>query len=128
MLGTFARRCQLDRRIAELRSHVEEQRAKGAPTRTRYSREFRRRVLVLVREQQAEGLSIRGVVRAIGLKEKTVQRWLQAGPQKVGLRQVVVAAEPIASNGVGRLVVFAGPLRIEGLDVAELAQLVRGLA
>jgi hypothetical protein len=26
------------------------------------------------------------------------------------------------------LVVFAGPLRIEGLDVTELAQLVRGLA
>jgi DNA invertase Pin-like site-specific DNA recombinase len=127
MLGTFARRCELDREIAELRAHVERQQAKGAPTRTRYSQEFRQRVLALVRERQAQGLSIRGVARAVGLKETTVQRWLQAGPQNAGLRQVVLEAEPTTSNRFDRLVVFAGPLRIEGLDLASLSELVRRL-
>lgn len=127
MLGTFTRRCQLDREISDLRAHVEEQQAKGAPTRTRYSPEFRRRVADLVRERQTQGLSIRGVARSVGLREATVQRWLQARPTEARLRQVVVEADPIDSNGVGRLVVFAGPLRIEGLDLADLTELVRRL-
>jgi len=47
MLGTFTRRCPLDKEIAYLRARVDEQRVKGAPTRTRYSAEFRRRVVAI---------------------------------------------------------------------------------
>lgn len=117
----------MDEEIAELRAHVEERRAQRAPVRTRYTPEFRQRVLKVVREQQAEGVSLWKTGRSLGLKETTLQRWLQAGSTESGLRRVVVEPEPVGSIGSSRLVVFAGPLRIEGLDVAGLAQLVRGL-
>jgi len=118
----------LDREIAEVRARVDELRAMGAPTRTRYSREFRQRVVELVREQQRQGFSLRGVARAVGLREATLQRWVRDGSAaESGLRRVVVEPLPIGSAGPD-LVVFAGPLRIEGLDVGRLSELVRRLA
>jgi DNA invertase Pin-like site-specific DNA recombinase len=117
----------MDKEIAELRGHVKAQRAQGAPTRTRYAPEFRQRVLALAREQRAQGASIGSVARSLGLKPTTLHRWLEES-KEVGLRRVVVEPVEVDSRGPGRLVVFAGPLRIEGLDVAELALLVRGLA
>lgn len=118
----------MDEEIAELRAYVEERRAQGAPVRTRYTPEFRQRVLKVVREQQAEGSSLGRVGRLLNLKETTLQRWLEAESMEAGLRRVILEPEPVGSIGPNRLVVFAGPLRIEGLDVAGLAQLVRGLS
>jgi len=119
----------VDESIASLRARVEELRAQGAPARSRYTPEFRAQVLAVVSEHQARGLSLRGVARAAGLKEWTVMRWLRAQQRpEASLRRVVVEPESESAAEKRRLVVFAGHLRIEGLALADVVQLVRAIA
>ena len=119
----------MDEVIADLRARVEELRQQGAPPRTRYSPEFRAQVLAVVREHQARGFSLRGVAQAVGLKDSTVARWLQTETRpEAALRRVVVELEAESQSEAARIVIFAGRLRIEGLGLPDVVQLVRALA
>ena len=117
----------MDRELAFLRSRVEAERSRGAGTGTRYPAELRRRIVDFVQHQQATGLSVGRATRLLGLNELTVRGWLERGQEKSGFRRVEVASADRLLPGAQGLVVFAGPLRIEGLGLPDLVELVRAL-
>jgi hypothetical protein len=67
---------------------------------------------------------------ALGLSENSLRRWQAATKRKSGARAAVrrVEIQPQQADASASVVVHApGGLRIEGLDMARLAELVRRL-
>jgi hypothetical protein len=79
-------------------------------------------------EREREGASGRQVARELGVSEATLARWGPGREEPAGsFRAIEVVLEPARS--VGAMVVH-GPrgLRIEGLSVEQLAELVARLS
>ncbi len=100
----------------------------------KYAAEIRERVLAYARRRRAEGGGIKSIAAELGLPWQTLDYWLhgrkpEARSEKVPLLPVTLEAEVIKRTGEATLVVH-GPrgLRIEGLDIEDLADLVRRLA
>jgi len=99
-------------------------RGRGRP----YPAPLRERVLATIDAQVARGASPRGVARALGIPQHTIDRWRERQPEAL-FRPVVVEAQVAPAESASAVVVH-GPrgLRIEGLDLATLAELLRRLA
>ena len=85
------------------------------------------RAIVLRREG---GLAADAIAERLGVSQSTVSRWLAGRSQEAGFVQVSVvtdAPEPAPAHAVPVLVAPGG-YRVEGLDVASLADLLRRLA
>lgn len=93
--------------------------------RLRYTPELRAEALDYARERMAAGGGLKAVTKELGVGRYTLRGWLAAPKQAQAFRRVEVTDEP--GRG-GHLVVY-GPrgLRIEGLDVAGVAELLRRL-
>jgi transposase-like protein len=115
---------------SRLRSQARRFENRRKPTGTRYPTAFRAEVAALARGRIAEGVSVARIARDLGLRPKTLALWLRrtAVPR---LRRVRVEGDPwpapVASE-TRPIVVTPGGLRIEGLDLASVARLVRSLA
>jgi hypothetical protein len=92
----------------------------------RYPSALRSAILGHVRKRRARGEPLAAIGRDLGLNAFTLQRWLD-GDRSPGFRPVEVAADAVAA-APGPVVVTLGGLRIEGLDVAGVAALLRALA
>lgn len=92
----------------------------------RYPAEVRRRGVEYLRARRAEGAPMSAVLRELGLRRETLEGWDAPTPAKVKPRFVPVSVMEAAA---GRIVVHGpGGVRIEGLDVAGIADLLRRLA
>lgn len=92
----------------------------------RYPAELKQRGVEYLRARQAAGTPLSAVLRELGLRRETLAGW--SAPEETGERPrfVPVTVEEAAA---GRVVVHGpGGLRIEGLDVAGVAELLRRLA
>lgn len=93
----------------------------------RYPEELKREALAFLGERRGEGVSIAGVAKELGLRERTLSLWA-AAPRPTGkasfVPMAVVADAPPTAPAI---VVHARGLRVEGLDVATLADLLRRL-
>ena len=88
--------------------------------------ELRRRAQAYVARRAAEGASQRELARALGLSGATIRSWCRARRAPT-FHAVTVVDAPKRGEG-GRLsVVTRGGLRIEGLDVASVCELVERL-
>jgi phenylpyruvate tautomerase PptA (4-oxalocrotonate tautomerase family) len=103
-----------------------------ASRRSRYSAEQRRELVKKVTELIDEGLTADRAIGQVGLSKSSYYKWSLAPKNSrrrrlPGLRPVLVTriAEPAAQSPLTVL----GPvgLRIEGLDIAGVAQLLRQL-
>jgi hypothetical protein len=97
----------------------------------RFPEAIRREVLTYLTAQRERGIGLPPTARELGLREKTIENWLaQARAMAVpaqfhGVELVDRAPEPAPR----RLVLHAPRgLRVEGLDVVSLAELLRRLA
>ena len=112
-----------EKRAAEFRRAV----ARRGPIgpRLRYPPELRAVALAYARDRLAAGVGLKTVTKELSIGRHTLQGWLAAPEQAQAFRKVEVIDEP--GRG-GHLVVY-GPrgLRIEGLDVAGVAELLRRL-
>ena len=76
-----------------------------------------------------DGLAAEAIAERLGVSPQTIGRWLADHAREVGFVQVSVVAddatEPAAATPV---LVAPGGYRVEGLDVAGLAELLRRLA
>ena len=94
----------------------------------RYPLTLRSAITGHVRKRRARGEPLTAIGRDLGLSALTLQRW-QDGGRSPGFRPVEVAtaadAEVVAT---GLVVITPTGLRIEGLDLAGVATLVRALA
>jgi transposase len=94
-----------------------------------YAESARREVVALLVRRRREGVGVAGVAAEIGLSATTLRKWQQghASPSVTTspFREVAIVADTPAL----RTAVVHGPcgLRIEGLTVTEIAELVRRL-
>lgn len=95
-------------------------------TGVRYGPERRRRAVAYIRARQAEGGSIVAASRDLGLRSKIAYQWLRAEPV-AAFRAVEVAEDPDSTFG-GPILITPSGLRVEGLDLAGLAALLRALS
>lgn len=91
----------------------------------RYPPELRTRVLAYAATQRADGVTPKEVGDELGMDWRTVKRWIEK-EHVPGFEQVIVHDD--AQKPAGRLVVHGpGGVRIEGLDLDTLAELLRKL-
>ncbi len=92
--------------------------------RLRYTAELRAEAVAYAEERLASGAMLTAVTRELGLGGNTLRAWLAAERQSPRFRKVEIAAEETAAT-----LVVTGPcgLRIEGLDIATLSELIRRL-
>ncbi|MGH2608352.1 MAG: hypothetical protein ACRDHF_04620, partial [Tepidiformaceae bacterium] len=113
----------LRRALARCRSR------ESAPTR-RYPPRLRQEVTAYALRRIASGASLKLIASETGASLSTLQRWVRGAPRRRWRR--VELAEPAAAavggrEPMGAVLVSPGGYRIEGLDVAGLASLLRGL-
>jgi hypothetical protein len=91
-----------------------------------YPKGLLERLLSYTVARRRQGASIVEVASEVGMNFRTLARWL--GARKTARFGRVVVAAPVAAAAAGvAAIVVHGPrgLRIEGLDVAGVAELVR---
>lgn len=87
-----------------------------------YPAELREAVLVYAARRKAEKVSQKRVAAELGMSEQTLCSWRARAKPRAGLVPVQVV-----SPTQHELVVEFGPLRVRGLDVARVAELLRRL-
>src|SRR4051794_10574224 len=103
---------ELKRRLAQCRG------------RGRYPAELREAVLAYAARRKAERVSQGRVAVELGMSEQTLCYWRAMARQRGGLAPVAIVQGPVELR---ELVVECGPLRVRGLDVGGLAELLRRL-
>ena len=93
----------------------------------RYPRDLRRMALEYLRARRAAGAATSTVAAELGLGCGTLERWADESREHDGPVFVPVQVEPTPA-AAPILVHSPSGLRIEGLDVAALADLLRRLA
>ena len=92
-----------------------------------YPERLRQRMIDYVKARRAEGAATRIIGDEIGMDWRTLLRWTPCGAS-AGFEQVVVRDEVTAAAPAAPLVVYTpSGLRIEGLALGALAELVRKL-
>ena len=101
----------------------------------KYPFTLRLRAGAWIETQIAEGISLREAGRRIGIDDGTAQRWLRTA-QVVASRRPSTALKPVESIGeetaasaAERVVTVVSPagFRVDGLTLAEAAELMRAL-
>ena len=117
-----------------LRSQARQFTNRRKPTATRYSAAFRAEVVLIARARVADGIAVARIARELGLRTQTLSLWLRGTPA-TALRAVRVERDPdsaipvaVATSGIRPVVVTPSGLRVEGLDLAGIVQLMRSLA
>jgi hypothetical protein len=86
----------------------------------------RRRGAAYLRERQAAGAPLSAVLRELGIRRETLAGWAAPAETESSPRFVPVS---VIETPTGRIVVHGpGGVRVEGLDVAGVADLFRRLA
>ena len=124
----------MDQRIRQLRRQVT--RCRRAGGRPRYSAEIRAEAVALAAQLSGTGLSHNAIARRFGLNAITLANWKkeQAEAEQqaaAGMLPVAVITsdETAVDLGRPRPVVFGpGGVRVEGLDVDGVAELLRKLS
>jgi transposase-like protein len=107
---------------AELRRKVRKARSGG---RGRYSAELREAVLAYASGAKRRGTSILKVASDLGLSVQTLQYWRSASRRSGRLMPVAVVAAHAPEREV---VVECGQVRVRGLDLEGVAELLKRLA
>jgi transposase-like protein len=105
------------------------------PTGTRYSPTFRAEVVTHAHAEVREGVAVARIARNLGLRPKTLTLWMRRMPASK-LRAVSVEPDPrpgpmpaaVAISERRAVIVTPGGVRVEGLDLDEIVQLMRALA
>ena len=92
--------------------------------RKKYPAELREAVLAYAAKRRAERVSQSKVAAELGMSEQTLCYWRALARQRGGIVPVAIVAHPEPSHDV---VVECGPLRVRGLDVSGVAELLRRL-
>ena len=107
---------------ADLVAIVQRERTRSGRGRVRFNERAREAAVEHVRRQLAQGGSVKGCAREMGIAYETLRRWLRDA--KRVLRPVRV--EPAAmERGSSVVVALPGGARVEGLDVGGIAELCR---
>jgi transposase len=84
-------------------------------------------ILAHVESRRAQGDTVAGIVGELGIGLDTYYRWKRIRPRALALRPVEVLPA-VAVEVRGLTVVGPAGVRVEGLSLAQVAELVRRLA
>lgn len=95
----------------------------------RYSRPLRAMAVEFVLKRKSEGGSLRQAAKTLGISENSIHRWMKETiPQTPGFKLVDIVPETPASKEVEKPVLITSQgHRVEGLDIAGMAALLRNL-
>ena len=110
--------------IAELREALIQSRR--GQVRWRCPQPLREEIVEYTRQRQDAGISVPKVAKELGMSASGLSRWLNAVQAK--LRPVRVAEVPPALSSSPLVLVTPDGYRLEGLDAASAAELLRRLA
>ena len=102
----------------------------GKP-RVIYTPEEREHMVAEVERLLASGQAVSAACRAVGIGEKSFRTWRAQRTGPLQMREVAVTAlvpAPSAAPAAAIAVVAPGGYRVEGLDVENVARLLRALA
>jgi hypothetical protein len=99
---------------------------------TPYPKKLRDEAVDYAQERRAQGATWGGIAQELGIGVDSLTKWARTAersPAVPAFRQVSLEQEVVASTA-GRGLVVHGPggVRVEGLDVASLAELLRRLS
>lgn len=97
-------------------------------TAIRYTAALRQRALVFTERRQRSCVPVAAIARELGVRPRLLRLWLKEPQVKPRLRRVTLenASAPVAT--MTPTLVTPHGFRVEGLDVAGLITLLRGLA
>ena len=115
--------------IRRLRLQVRSFRRDRSPRATRYSKAFQVQAIAAARKRLAEGIVVAQVARELGLTTQTLTRWLGSS-SRPALRPVRIVAgpRPVVHAPTNLVLVAFGGIRVEGLDMDGVIQILRSLA
>ena len=96
-------------------------------TAIRYTPALRRRALAFTEQRRRSGVPVAAVARELGLRPRLLRLWLKEPHPTPRLRRVTMKKSSTPPAGMAPTLVTPQGFRIEGLDVGELAALLRGL-
>lgn len=119
----------LDKRAARFRAKVE---AAGIVHGRSYPQELRQEALAYLKARKGDGVPGAVIAEELGVSWEALTRW-QSGkpwrrPSREGFRRVEIDKEAERPSTASAILVHVGSLRIEGLDVAALVDVLRRLA
>ena len=115
--------------LRSLRRRLDFHRHGLAPPAIRYPFALRTAVVAELRAVRAEGGSLASVALALDLPAITLTRWeREAGAHLFRVVEITDSSTPVLSVPSALVLTTASGLRIEGLDLEQLASLLRTLA
>lgn len=117
----------LEKLVAEFKAEVRRAGPRGAGRR--YPPAARRLAVEYSRRQRAAGTSVEAISRELGVKRHTLVAWTAAA-REIATSPRFVPVSVVADAATPSKIVVHGPggVRIEGLDLAGVAELLRRLA
>ena len=106
---------------AELKRELSRAKATG---RGRYPSVLREAVLDYMSRAKRRGKSHAKVATELGMSVQTLQYWRAAARRRPGLTPVAIVPEPVSAR---ELIIECGALRVRGLDLASVAELLKRL-
>jgi transposase-like protein len=94
----------------------------------RYPEELKREALGYLGERRRQGAGLGRAASELGVRKRTLRLWAIAPRPSRKATFVPMAVVGDGAPSAGAIVVHARGLRVEGLDVAALADLLRRLA
>lgn len=118
----------MDTEAREFRQAAARHIGKRTGTAIRYTAALRQSALAFTERRRRSGVTVAAIARELGLRPRLLRLWLREPNANPRLRRVTIEnASTLPATPVPMLVTPQG-FRIEGLDVAGLVTLLRGLA
>lgn len=119
-----------DRELRRLRKALSQVQSRQSGTSTRYPAAVRRQVLAYAQRRGVAGESVKSIARRLGIRGQLLAYWQKTSSR--GRFQVVTVTAPAAvaapRTSAPLVLVTSSGIRVEGLDVAGAAALVRELS
>lgn len=113
-----------EKRAERLRQEIAQS---GRRSRQPFAVTLRRKLVAYAQQRKQEGATYAVIGGELGIVWTTIAEWVGRGPKKAtAFRRIEVRAAMPTPNAL--VVVHASGTRVEGLDVAGIAELLRRLA
>ena len=118
---------EIEKAAAEFRAAVRRAGPRGAGRR--YPSALRRVAVEYFRRRRAAGATLAAISRELGVKRHTLIGWTAAPEAAAALPRFVPVSVVAETPATSRIIVHGpGGVRVEGLDLAGVAELLRRLA
>jgi hypothetical protein len=108
-------------------SKLREQLEKNRDSRGRLPAMIKREALLIIERARQTGMSYRSISKQVGVNNHTLRYWRETSKSKNVIEEVRVSV-PVSNRNNDFVLLGPRGLKIEGLDLAQLAELLVRLA